>query len=260
MAQLLTPFLGDRLVGAALQGAEDQGGVPAAHRGHGPRLPAGHEVGLQRSGGPAARGGPGAGGGGVAGELREEADTRAPGHEGHQLPPPARARCRRIAPTENDPWRGRVVRGEVHDENAFALGGMAPHAGLFGTAPDLARFAQMLLNGGVYDHRRIVSRATRGAVHAPRRAFPAPRGRWAGTPRPTRPGRAARPPGRPAIRRREAGSRRRSFGHTGLHGHLALDGSGATAVRHPADEPRAPDAREQRRYCQVAGVAWRTRS
>jgi CubicO group peptidase (beta-lactamase class C family) len=66
----------------------------------------------------------------------------------------------RIAPTENDPWRGRVVRGEVHDENAFALGGVAPHAGLFGTAADLARFAQMLVNGGVYDHRRIVSRET----------------------------------------------------------------------------------------------------
>jgi len=66
----------------------------------------------------------------------------------------------RIAPTERDPWRGRVLRGEVHDENTFALGGVAPHAGLFGTAPDLARFAQMLLNGGVYDHHRIVSRET----------------------------------------------------------------------------------------------------
>ena len=64
----------------------------------------------------------------------------------------------RIAPTEQDAWRGRLLRGEVHDENAFALGGVAPHAGLFGTAPDLARFAQMLLWGGVYDHHRLVSR------------------------------------------------------------------------------------------------------
>jgi CubicO group peptidase (beta-lactamase class C family) len=39
-----------------------------------------------------------------------------------------------IAPTENDLWRGRVLRGEVHDENAYALGGVAGHAGLFGTA------------------------------------------------------------------------------------------------------------------------------
>jgi beta-glucosidase-like glycosyl hydrolase/CubicO group peptidase (beta-lactamase class C family) len=65
-----------------------------------------------------------------------------------------------IPPTERDAWRGRLVRGEVHDENAYAVGGVAPHAGLFSTAGDLARFAQMLLNGGVYDHHRIVSRAT----------------------------------------------------------------------------------------------------
>ncbi len=73
--------------------------------------------------------------------------------------PPAELR-RRIAPTEQDPWRGRMLRGEVHDENAFALGGVAPHAGLFSTAGDLARFAQMILNGGVFEHRRIVSRRT----------------------------------------------------------------------------------------------------
>jgi CubicO group peptidase (beta-lactamase class C family) len=66
----------------------------------------------------------------------------------------------RIAPTEEDPWRGRLVHGEVHDENAFALGGVAPHAGLFGTAGDLARFARMLLDGGTFDGRRIVSRET----------------------------------------------------------------------------------------------------
>lgn len=39
-----------------------------------------------------------------------------------------------IAPTEYDSWRGRLLRGEVHDENAAALGGVAGHAGLFGTA------------------------------------------------------------------------------------------------------------------------------
>jgi CubicO group peptidase (beta-lactamase class C family) len=66
----------------------------------------------------------------------------------------------RIAPTEDDPWRGRVVRGEVHDENAAAMGGVAPHAGLFGTAGDLARFARMILQGGDFEGRRIVSEAT----------------------------------------------------------------------------------------------------
>ena len=73
---------------------------------------------------------------------------------------PAAVLLPRIAPTENDPWRGRVLRGEVHDENAHAYGGVAPHAGLFGTAEDVARFAQMMLNGGVFEHKRIVSRET----------------------------------------------------------------------------------------------------
>jgi CubicO group peptidase (beta-lactamase class C family) len=73
---------------------------------------------------------------------------------------PAAALLERIAPTEKDPWRGRVVRGEVHDENAAALGGVAPHAGLFSTAPDLAHLARMLLDGGSFEGRRIVSRAT----------------------------------------------------------------------------------------------------
>ena len=53
-----------------------------------------------------------------------------------------------------------MVRGVVHDENAYALGGVAGHAGLFSTAGDLAIFAQMLLNGGVYDGVRIVSDST----------------------------------------------------------------------------------------------------
>jgi len=52
------------------------------------------------------------------------------------------------APTERDPWRGRVVRGHVHDENAFAMGGVSGHAGLFGTADDVSRYASALLAGG----------------------------------------------------------------------------------------------------------------
>lgn len=52
------------------------------------------------------------------------------------------------APTERDPWRGRVLRGEVHDENAFAMGGVSGHAGLFGTAEDVARIGNAFLGGG----------------------------------------------------------------------------------------------------------------
>lgn len=47
---------------------------------------------------------------------------------------------RRFAPTEDCPWRERVVHREVHDQNAYALGGVAGHAGLFSTAIDLHRF------------------------------------------------------------------------------------------------------------------------
>jgi len=51
----------------------------------------------------------------------------------------------RIAPTEIDPWRQRLLRGEVHDENAAALAGVAGHAGLFGTAPAVGAFARIVL-------------------------------------------------------------------------------------------------------------------
>lgn len=66
----------------------------------------------------------------------------------------------RIAPTEVTPPRGYPIRGEVHDEAAYALGGVSGHAGLFGTAADLSIFAQMMLNGGTFNGVRIVSDTT----------------------------------------------------------------------------------------------------
>lgn len=67
----------------------------------------------------------------------------------------------RIAPTEFDAdFRKRLLRGEVHDENAWAMGGISGNAGLFSTAGDVAAFAQMLLNGGIYAHHRLLARAT----------------------------------------------------------------------------------------------------
>jgi CubicO group peptidase (beta-lactamase class C family) len=51
----------------------------------------------------------------------------------------------RTAKTEDDPWRGRMLQGEVHDENASALGGVAAHAGLFGTAAGVGRSARWWL-------------------------------------------------------------------------------------------------------------------
>lgn len=83
------------------------------------------------------------------------------------LPPPALGP--RIAPTERcgtmDAWpckrpEAAPLRGIVHDPTARRMGGVAGHAGLFGTAQDLARFARMLLGGGTLDGTRVLSSAT----------------------------------------------------------------------------------------------------
>lgn len=52
---------------------------------------------------------------------------------------------RTIAATEQCAWRGRLLRGQVHDENCFALGGVTGHAGLFAPADDLARFVAAII-------------------------------------------------------------------------------------------------------------------
>ncbi len=77
-----------------------------------------------------------------------------------------------VAPTENvrgqnsylgstfagDPKIGdQILRGAVHDPTSFRMGGVAGHAGLFSTADDLARYCQMLLNGGTLDGKRVMS-------------------------------------------------------------------------------------------------------
>ncbi len=67
----------------------------------------------------------------------------------------------RIAAYEYEPWAKRgLVWGQVHDENAWALGGVAGHAGVFSTAHDLAIFAQTYLNGGRYGRARILAEDT----------------------------------------------------------------------------------------------------
>ncbi len=66
----------------------------------------------------------------------------------------------RTAPTEIDPWRGRKLIGEVHDENAFALGKVSGHAGLFSTARDLEKLAETYLNRGAYNRSRLASAET----------------------------------------------------------------------------------------------------
>ncbi len=69
---------------------------------------------------------------------------------------PAETAWRSIPATEDDGWRGRV-QGFVHDEKAYLMGGAAGHAGLFGTAQDVAWLAEQYLS-------RLRGRADRGAL------------------------------------------------------------------------------------------------
>ncbi|MFF9590807.1 serine hydrolase [Streptomyces sp. NPDC014646] len=95
--------------------------------------------------------------------LREEI-TAPLGMHRTRYNPPASWRPR-IAATEDArlPWSGLdrgLVWGEVHDENAYGLGGVAGHAGVFSCAWDLAVLARTLLNGGAYGRERILSDAS----------------------------------------------------------------------------------------------------
>ena len=116
---------------------------------------------------------------------------------------------RAAAPTERDrSWRGRTLQGEVHDEAASVMGGVAGHAGLFSTAEDMARFGFLLTNGGEANRTRLFRRTTLDAFteRAPVRGrYPMGLG-W--MLRPTDDGYSS------------AGTRfgSRSFGHTGFTG------------------------------------------
>lgn len=59
-----------------------------------------------------------------------------------------------------EPREGKMLQGEVHDGNAWSLGGVSGHAGLFSTAEDMAIYCQMILNGGEYNGKRILGPLT----------------------------------------------------------------------------------------------------
>lgn len=73
---------------------------------------------------------------------------------------PPKSTWKRVAPTEFDSLRGGLVRGKVHDERAYYLGGVAAHAGLFSSAADVATFASMLLHHGALNGRRVLREGT----------------------------------------------------------------------------------------------------
>ena len=63
-----------------------------------------------------------------------------------------------IVCTERDSWRGRLLQGEVHDENCWSMGGVSGHAGMFATAADVAQLGEAYRNGGTTDTSRVISR------------------------------------------------------------------------------------------------------
>jgi len=83
---------------------------------------------------------------------------------------PASSTTSAIAPTEFDPWRGRLLQGEVHDENAAALGGVAGHAGLFGTARAVGSFGETVLR--TFTEDTWLSRRETMAMFASRSTVP----------------------------------------------------------------------------------------
>jgi uncharacterized protein YbbC (DUF1343 family)/CubicO group peptidase (beta-lactamase class C family) len=116
---------------------------------------------------------------GIYGDYQMDGVTYNPGYNCSLIQPPPMSR---IAPTENikgqnsylgstyegDEKAGsRILRGEVHDPTSYRMNGVAGHAGLFSTADDLARFCQMLLNGGILDGKRILSAQTVARMTAP---------------------------------------------------------------------------------------------
>lgn len=109
-----------------------------------------------------------------------------------------------VAPTERDPWRNRILKSEVHDENAASLKGIAPHAGLFGPIQDLSTYGLELrkLRRGEKSRLPLAGRAFLN------RSVPATRGDWGlGFMMPTRGGASCGPRFSP-----------RSVGHTGYTG------------------------------------------
>jgi CubicO group peptidase (beta-lactamase class C family) len=79
---------------------------------------------------------------GLAAQFRRAASFMTPEPLTFNPPRPWR---NHTAPTELDSWRGRLCTGEVHDENAWSLGGVAGHAGLFGTTGGVGAFARAVL-------------------------------------------------------------------------------------------------------------------
>lgn len=82
--------------------------------------------------------------------------TQPLGLSAHFQPAAPLSSIQNFAPTEFCKWRGRRIVGEVHDESAWRLGGVAGHAGMFAHARDVAKFGQSFLDASVLKRETIV--------------------------------------------------------------------------------------------------------
>jgi CubicO group peptidase (beta-lactamase class C family) len=120
---------------------------------------------------------------------------------------PTQARSH-YAPTEDCPWRKKILQGEVHDENAWSIGGVAPHAGLFGTMDDVSKWALEIRRTLLEPEKSTGFVDTKVLAAYSKRAFPASVGDWGlGFMKPTK--------GRASCGRYFGP---KSFGHTGFTG------------------------------------------
>lgn len=94
-------------------------------------------------------------------------------HEGNQFT----ERASLFAPTEECPWRQKLLQGEVHDENCWALGGVSSHAGLFGSIDDISWYA-LHIRSQLMGIARYSIRQKTAQLFA-RRALPEGKGDWA---------------------------------------------------------------------------------
>ncbi|MBA4065852.1 MAG: esterase [Isosphaera sp.] len=161
---------------------------------------------------------------------------------------PADALKQRVAPTGLRD--GKVISGEVHDPRAFKMGGVAGHAGLFGTADDLARYARMLLRGGELDGARVLSDKTVKRFTEPH-PVPGPPGKDGTAPKLARSYGWDVDTGYSAPRG-DAFTKGTGFGHTGFTGtSLWVDPGSKTAVIvltnrvHPDDKGNATPLRRE---------------
>jgi uncharacterized protein YbbC (DUF1343 family)/CubicO group peptidase (beta-lactamase class C family) len=154
---------------------------------------------------------------------------------------PPRSWRPRIAPTERDPETGEMLRGVPQDPTARYMEGVSGDAGMFSSADDLSRFARMMLNGGILEGARVLSRATVVKMTTPQTPFNNPDVRGLGwdldTPFSTNRG-VLLPVG--------------SYGHTGYTGtSLWIDPYSRTwivilsNVHHPSGRPPAIELRNK---------------